>query len=85
MQVFKDIEGWDSVHFIFSFVPKDIENEIRKLMGKYSERTHFSEYSPHLIDGTVNQKIYMSIFAEYMHEEKTQTSGFQNLVRRLVK
>ena len=85
MQIFSEIAGCDNIHFIFIFTPKDMENEIRKLMGKYGDNTYFSGYSPHLIDGTVNQKIYGCIFAEYMHEEKTQISGFQNLVRRLIK
>jgi hypothetical protein len=85
MQVFKDIENFDEVHFIFGFTSKDMEGEIRKLMGKYSDRTYFSEYLPNMINETVNQKVYRSIFAEYMHEEKVQESGFQSLVRRLVK
>ena len=85
MQVFKGIEGCDSAHFIFSFTAKGTENEIKKLMGKYSDRTYFSEYLPNMINEAVNQKVYRSIFAEYMHEEKVQESGFQSLVRRLVK
>ncbi len=85
MQVFKSIEGCDDIHFVFSFTSKDMENEIRKLMGKCSDRTYFSEYLPQLIDQAVNQKVYRGIFAEYMHEEKTEIKGFQSLVRRLVK
>ena len=84
-QVFKNIEGCDSVHFIFSSTPRAMENEIRKLMGKYSDKTYFSEYLPNMIDETINTKVYRGIFAEYMHEEKVQLSGFQSLVRRLVK
>ena len=85
MQVFKNIEGCDSEHFIFEFTPKDMENEIKELMGKYKERTYYSEYLPNMIDETVNIKTYKGIFAEYIHEEKLQESSFQNLVRRLKK
>ena len=85
MQVFKGIEDCDDVHFIFSFTSKDMENEIRKLMGKYSARTYFSDYLPNMIDEIKNQKAYKYIFAEYIHEDKTQLSGFQSLVRRLTK
>ncbi len=83
-EVFKKIDGCDDVHFIFNFTPKETENDICNLMGKYGDQSYFSDYSPDIFDSISNQKIYRQIFEEYIHEEKQQTNTFQSLVRRLV-
>ncbi len=84
-EVFKKVDGYNDIHFIFNFTPKETENDIRNLMGKYGSKSYFANYSPDIFDSISSQKIYKQIFEEFIHEEKQQINTFQNLVRKLVK
>ncbi len=85
MQVFKMTEGVNDLNFIFSFTPKETENDIRKLMGKYGDKTYFAAPSQYIIDETVNCGMYKKIFSEYIRDKQVQESSFHNLVRRIIK
>ncbi len=76
--IFKNIGDYGDIHFIFSFTPKNLQKEIRKLMGKFRDKSYFAEYSPELIDGFTNREIYSQIFKEYVEnlEQQPQAKGF---------
>jgi len=66
--VFAEIGDFDNIHFIFSFVPEDMERDLLTLMAKFKNRTYFAKYAPQLVDGLANRGIYQRIFADYVHE-----------------
>ena len=67
--VFSDIGNYNNIHFIFSFVPSDLNSEILIFMDKFKDKTYFADYAPILIDGITNNKVYKQIFKEYIHEK----------------
>ena len=66
--VFDEIGDFENIHFIFSFVPEDMERDLLTLMAKFKNRTYFARCAPQLIDGLANRGIYQRIFADYVDE-----------------
>jgi len=80
--IFERLGNYNDIHFIFSFVHKEMYQDIQTNMGKFKKRTHFAEYAPADIDGITNAKLYKKIFNEYIHEKQITQPAKKGLWRK---
>ncbi len=84
MPIFKSMQDYVDVSFIFSFTPEDMKKEVMNLMDKYKDNSYFAEYAPDMIDGFTNRVIYKQMFKDYIHErdESIQKTSFLRRLKR---
>ncbi len=82
--IFESIKDYKDIHFIFTFTPENMKQEIRKLMGKYKDNCYFAEYAPELIDGFTNREVYNQLFKEYIQTNNGNAQKI-SLFRRLIR
>lgn len=75
--LFDCAEKFKNLHFLFSFVPPDEQEDVRRMMEKYGDRCYFAPYAPDLLDGRAGAKIFAHILAQ---QPKGKVSPFQKEV-----
>lgn len=83
--IFKNIGDYSDIYFIFNFTPLELQGEIKKLMGKFKDKSYFAAYTPSLIDGITNRSIYNVIFKDYIHAKTEKKRRFKGLFERIRK
>lgn len=71
LKVFNKLGVFDDVNFIFSFTPIEEQSDITKNMGKFGVKTYFSKYIPNPFVPTENEKLYHSLFKDYIAEKSS--------------
>ncbi|MDL2225568.1 hypothetical protein LJC20_05160 [Eubacteriales bacterium OttesenSCG-928-M02] len=69
--VFQAVEGIGDIHFLFSFVEKTEQPNIRRLMGPFANRTQFAQYAPDLLSHAHNS-LHHGMLRRWMSEQTTQ-------------
>ncbi len=77
LDVFNKIDVLQDINFIFNFTPEVQKKEITKNMGRFGIRTHFSGYIPDPFLPDANDKIYHSIFKDYISEKSSKVEVIQ--------
>lgn len=79
---FKNIGEYNDTHFIFSFTSESMQKDIKKLMGKFKDKSYFSKYTPELIDGSTNREMYKEVLRDYVQQEGEKIPLSKNVFRR---
>lgn len=80
-RVFDDDDG--SLHYIFSFVPKADEADVRNQMGESAPNTYFAPYAPDYFSYCGDDEFYAKIIACKKAEPQQRKKGFAfNLFHR---
>ena len=80
-RVFEDDDG--SLHYIFSFVPKADEPDVRNQMGESAPNTYFAPYAPDYFSYCGNDEFYAKLIACKKAEPQQKKKGFTfNLFHR---
>jgi len=62
--LFDCADKFRNLHFIFAFVPRDDQDDVRHMMEKYADRCYFTPYAPGLFDGQACAQIFEHILAQ---------------------
>lgn len=81
-EVFTACGGRNDLHFMFSFAPQDEQRDVKELMGKYSDNTHFSAYLPSLFEPLPNADVYHAMLAPYIQTAKQNEPPRKGLFSR---
>ncbi len=70
--VFKSAGSDKNLKFIFSFIPENEQENIRKLMRKFKNNTYFSHYTPFLYSETENPNdaLCFDLLSEYVSKNR---------------
>lgn len=91
LKVFNKLGVLEDINFIFNFTPVGEQSEITKNMGKFGVKTYFSKYVPNPFMPTENEKLYHSLFKDYVTEKSSSLEivpikrNILNLFRRQTK
>ena len=91
LKIFNKLGVLEDINFIFNFTPVEEQSEITKNMGKFGVKTYFSKYVPNPFIPTENEKLYHSLFKDYIAEKSSSLEivpikrSIFNLFRRQVK
>lgn len=72
LEVFNKLEILQDINFIFNYTPELQKKEITKNMGKFGIKTYFSNYIPDPFIPDENDKIYHSIFKDFIAEKSSK-------------
>lgn len=91
LKVFNKLGVLEDINFIFNFTPVEEQSDITKNMGKFGVKTYFSKYVPNPFIPTENEKLYHSLFKDYIAEKSSSLEivpikrSIFNLFRRQIK
>ena len=72
LEVFNKLEALQDINFIFNFTPESQKKEITNNMGRFGIKTYFSNYIPDPFIPDDNEKMYHSIFKDYIAEKSSK-------------